>query len=118
MATDLEDMKDSFRELKVCAEHAHMQSSKIRMSSSSSWINPSESGNVSLFSFPCGSSNDVTLKVKKIDIFVSSSKNMNKKTEIAAISIFGWLLMEFEFSTHNYIFLPNFAFSPRLKQLR
>ena len=77
-----------------------MKSSQIWMSSFSSWINPSEPENVSLFSFSCGLAAGVTqimdLKVEKFDIFFFTSKYMDRKQkspETVVISMFEWLLI-------------------------
>ena len=54
MAVELEAVNNSFQEVKDCITQAQVQLSQNGMSSFSSWINPSEPGNASFFSSPCG----------------------------------------------------------------
>ena len=60
MAADSSDVEDSPPEVKDCTDSAQMQSSQIGVTTFSSWINPSEFGNVSIFPCPCDLSCGIT----------------------------------------------------------
>ena len=120
MAAELADVEDSFHQGKQCSAHAQMQSSQIWVSSFSLQISTSESANVSFFSPPCGLSIGVThainLKIEKFDIFTFTSKHMDKKQKSPEI-VLTVAPNQFELSTLECIFVPNFAVLSHLEQL-
>ena len=60
MVEKLEAVKDRFQDVKDCFAQAQLQSNQTGMSSFSVRRNPSQSRNVSFFSFSCGLSSGVT----------------------------------------------------------
>ena len=72
IAAESAAVKNNFQDVKDCGDHVQMQSSQSLISSVSSWINPLEPENVSLFSFPCGLSSGVAqimnLKTERFDM--------------------------------------------------
>ena len=57
----LEAVNNNFQEVKYyIVVHTQLQSSQFWMSSFSSWINASDTGNISFFSFSCGLPSGVT----------------------------------------------------------
>ena len=81
-AAKLEAVKDGFKEVKYCTVHAEMQPGQIEMTNFSSRIRPSEPGNASVFSFPCGLSSGVTHimnpKTDKSDSCIFTSRRMER----------------------------------------
>ena len=129
-AAELQAVKDSVQEVNDCSAYAQIQSSQIRTSSFSSWMNPSEPGNISFLSFSCGRSNGVTeimnIKAEKFDTFIFTSKQMGRKRKSSPppppprnSSDISFLMVpnQFELSTSKRIFVPNFMLSSHLTQL-
>ena len=85
MAAELVDVQDSFHQGRQCSAHAQMQSSQIWVSRFSLQINPSEFGIVSFFSsspgLPIGVNHTINQKIEKFDIFIFTSKHMDKKKQ-------------------------------------
>ena len=64
MAAELEHVKDSFHEINIVLRTRRCNQAKLECPVSySSWINPSEPGNASYFSFPCDLSSSVIHKI-------------------------------------------------------
>ena len=92
-------------------------------------INTSESGNVSFFSSFRGHSIGVThtinWKIEKFDIFIFTSKHIEKKNtkkiapppEIVLTSLFKWLLINLNSPPLNASLCQNFVVASNLQQL-
>ena len=121
-------MKDGFQDVKDCTMHTQLQSIQIWMFSYSSWINPSDTGNVP-FSLSCGLSARVSqiinVMAEKCDIFIFTSQHMGIKRkslpplppppEKVLTSIFAWL--QINLNSPFCIFVPNFMLSSLLEQI-
>ena len=91
------------------------------MFSFSSWIDPSNTGNVSFFSFSCGLSSSVAqiinLKAENLSLQANIWAENKNPPEIVLAPILRMTPNQFKFTTPKCIFVSNFILSSFLVQL-